>query len=275
METETVDSYPRNPNAYKSILAYHEEGAQSGAYYNDYEEDLFATTIEYDYYNNTFRPLNLGCQDYTDLSPINLGPSFFGMYRNSGKDVFGEQRSLLATHNLLRPSSITNNQFRPTSINNDNAFESENGKNLQSAPADERVLTNLGHAYTATPGKSHGELGGECWTQNTAFTMTGGLSGPSRNPNEVLCQDWIHDGETNTVGMLVGKAVNTADHVHKPARPENGLSTMRGDHLDGPVLPSISTEEAHAGQMADCYNASIEFECDGNSYISFTDDSME
>lgn len=193
-----------------------------------------------------------------------------------GKAGFGGQRSLLETQNILRPRALFSNDLRPSRDQiNEFAFESENGKNCKGATLDGGAYTNPGQAYTIGGDQTRAGLGGHGWTQNQGFSTSGEVSAGAYNPAQILSQEWMQDKEMNEVTAAGGKAVNTAEQVLEPARPENGLALMRGAHLDGPVFPVAVTEEADAGQMADWYNASSEFECDGNSFTSLTHNSME
>lgn len=186
-----------------------------------------------------------------------------------------DQRSLIQTQNLLRPSAITNNNVYLGGRQADEfAFKSEIGKNAVYAGPGGDVYQNVGGEFTTRPGQVLADGYCQAWIENPQYNPIGEVSGADDNLVEVIRQDWIVP-DTEDVAMFEEKAANAADHFLESVRPENGLSTKRGAHLDGPVSKNVDTDEADAGQMADCYDASSGFGCDGNIFTSLTQNSME
>jgi hypothetical protein len=186
-----------------------------------------------------------------------------------------DQRSLIQTQNLLRPKAITNNQlFLGGGQADEVTFKSEIGKNAGYMRPAGDVHQNVGGEYTTRPGRVPADGYCPAWIENPQYNTFGEVSGADDNLVEITKQDWIVP-DTEDVTMFGEKAANAADHFLESARPENGLSTKRGAHLDGPVLKNVATAEADAGQMSDCYDASSGFGCDGNNFTSLTQNSME
>ena len=55
----------------------------------------------------SFRTFNIEAREPCDLLPVNLGPSSIDFGKKNGKEVYGSQRDLLQTHNVLRPKAAT------------------------------------------------------------------------------------------------------------------------------------------------------------------------
>ena len=221
------------------------------------------------------RPLNIGPQEDEDDAPVNLGSSCVDFRQPGPFNTPNGQRQLLQTCNVLRPRAFTrdNKNYDAKQIR-DGQFESEFGKNYQDmAPA--------GGAYTQ-------------YREIYANPLPDGIQTYDRP------QDWIHGRQPHTNGELSGdgdlvdfvgqscrapdtssavtfegKAANAADRFLDMARHQNGLSTVRDDHLDGPVFSNITSEEVEVGQFVGHFHTSDEFECDGNNYTSLTDSSMD
>jgi len=71
------------------------------------------------------------------------------------------------------------------------------------------------------------------------------------------------------------KAVYAADYNLVRFGPDNGLAGKLYDHLDGPVSSNGTDDEADAGQMSYCVDASSGFYCEGNRFTAFTENPKE
>eukprot|EP00343_Euplotes_focardii_P000737 CAMPEP_0205799908 /NCGR_PEP_ID=MMETSP0205-20121125/1388_1 /ASSEMBLY_ACC=CAM_ASM_000278 /TAXON_ID=36767 /ORGANISM="Euplotes focardii, Strain TN1" /LENGTH=162 /DNA_ID=CAMNT_0053062109 /DNA_START=242 /DNA_END=731 /DNA_ORIENTATION=- len=111
------------------------------------------------------------------------------------------------------------------------------------------------------------------WIQDRQPQANGELFG-DKDLVELQNQDWRTPDNTSVV-KIEEKAVNAADHFFEASRQQTGFVSMRDDHLDCPVFSNITPEEAEVGQYVGHFNTSQEFDCDGNSYTSLTDNSME
>ncbi|CAI2370555.1 unnamed protein product [Moneuplotes crassus] len=262
---EAIDFSPSQNETFASILGFAQDRDQAGEYTDYNGEELFSTPI---------RHMNIGDEDSDDDIPVNLGTSCINLNGDHNLPNMS-QRDLLGELNILRPRNAQG-QFKShmDCQMRDDQDESEFGKNFQlSAPAG-GAHTGYDEAYKiicsdAIPTR----IPGQNWIQEEQPQMNEVMTG-DRDLVDIYSQDW-RSPENISVVKIEEKAATAADRFLDTARQQTGLSTMRDDHLDGPVFSNFTSEEDEVGQYVDYSVSSDEFECDGNCYTSLTDNSRE
>lgn len=276
MEGESVDYYPSSTGNFNSILAINQADDSNQNFDYATDCDLFDAPIRYSYLQiYPFRHFDLGAEKPCDDSPINLGPSEFTVSRGNAKVQLCGQREIFEAQHVLRPRAACWDRDNCKEVKTPAAFQSENGWNCQGlAPHGQAYTNSNGEHQGACQGEGQPRIGRQNWIQMPQNKTYGELSGDDSNSVDILNPDW-RSPDRHSALKVEGKAVNTADSFLVNAGLQTGVTTMRNNHLDGPVFSSFNSEEAEVGQYNDHENVSFEFECDGNSYTSLTDDSME
>lgn len=273
MEGEAVDSFPYSQEAYTSILEYNQDRIQSGDYSDGRAQELFNTSLRYAIFTQNYRPLNVGDEDSDDDAPVSLGTSCVVAEELNQKIPALSQRDLLCEHNVLRPRSPqgwSNNQM-DCSMHYGQA-EPEFGRNFQlSAPAG-GAYAGYGEAYNIIPDAIEPRIPGRNWEQADRAQANEVMTGDRKIAGE--SQHWRSPDNVSVV-KIEEKAATAADRFLGANRHQAGFTSVRDDHLDGPVFSNFTSEEDEVGHFVDYSDSSVEFECDGNSSTSLTVDSRE
>lgn len=108
------------------------------------------------------------------------------------------------------------------------------------------------------------EIDEQAWRGNQVFNSFGEAFGTECLQNEEIPHDWIVSDAEKAAAMLEENTAHAVDYSHQATDHDHGWVDGQGNRLDGPVPSNIAAEEAHAGQLAYCTDASSGYGCDGN-----------
>lgn len=196
--------------------------------------------------------------------PISLAPSVCDFSRASLRATDNDNHKLLTNQNLLRPKAL--NTFAILRASENDNQEHSSAYNDGQFGRDEKAAPQL---------PAFGETGRQQWIA----TPDASLNGACKEADGILAARQLQNNSTTDIQDAVMLGENEAEaidcHYNKATfiyeEPINADNQYKGA-----ILPNLTADEAHAGQLFDCMDPSSGFGSDGNRHtFSLTKESYD